>query len=160
MTGEEFVRRLKVMEKDFAELYAKEAPELIGNIAVGLFKKNFQDQSFFGAPWREVKRRQGWSRGHHPTDARRKILTGDTGDLVESVEWKISGTGQVTILTDAGAFGGREPYARVHNEGLRAGRGNGFTMPKRQFVGDHPTVRRAIIEGLEKELKRISEKNG
>ncbi|MEO0337595.1 MAG: hypothetical protein AAF242_00120 [Bacteroidota bacterium] len=26
-------------------------------------------------------------------------------------------------------------YAGVHNEGLRAGRGEGFDMPKRQFVG-------------------------
>lgn len=27
-------------------------------------------------------------------------------------------------------------YERVHNEGLRAGRGKGFKMPKRQFVGE------------------------
>ena len=26
-------------------------------------------------------------------------------------------------------------YAAVHNEGLRAGRGKGFTMPRRQFIG-------------------------
>jgi len=26
-------------------------------------------------------------------------------------------------------------YERVHNEGLKAGRGQGFTMPKRQFIG-------------------------
>lgn len=26
-------------------------------------------------------------------------------------------------------------YGKVHNEGLHAGRGSGFTMPKRQFIG-------------------------
>jgi phage gpG-like protein len=28
------------------------------------------------------------------------------------------------------------PYAAIHNEGLRAGRGKGFKMPKRQFMGE------------------------
>jgi phage gpG-like protein len=28
-------------------------------------------------------------------------------------------------------------YAEVHNAGLRAGRGKGFVMPKRRFIGDH-----------------------
>lgn len=33
-------------------------PIIIGNEAVRLFKKNFQDEGFFGKPWQQVKRRQ------------------------------------------------------------------------------------------------------
>lgn len=35
-------------------------------------------------------------------------------------------------------------YGKVHNEGLRAGRGSGFTMPKRQFLGDSLELRNRI----------------
>jgi phage gpG-like protein len=95
----------------------------------------------------------------HPADTRRKILTGQTGDLGRSIEWKITGKGVVTILTDPGAFGSREPYGRVHNEGLRAGRGTGFQMPKRQFIGDHPELRKAIVSALERKLAELSVKS-
>ena len=35
-------------------------------------------------------------------------------------------------------------YMRVHNEGLRAGRGKGFKMPKRQFVGKSWKLQQAV----------------
>lgn len=35
-------------------------------------------------------------------------------------------------------------YERVHNEGLRAGRGKGFQMPKRQFVGESEVLKARI----------------
>jgi phage gpG-like protein len=169
MTPEEFTERLNRLEKEFKDLYARKAPRLMGNIAVKLFKENFQKESFFGDVWKEVERRKpgggnfktvkrGRRKGQSVAQnawGRRKILTGGTGDLGRSIEWKLLASGQVMILTEAVAFSGRKPYARVHNEGLRAGRGNGFIMPKRQFIGDHPTLRKAIVEGLEKALSEI-----
>ena len=45
-------------------------------------------------------------------------------------------------------------YAQVHNEGLRAGRGIGFQMPKRQFMGQTKKLgeiqRRVIDKTIDK----------
>lgn len=35
-------------------------------------------------------------------------------------------------------------YMKVHNEGLQAGRGKGFKMPKRQFVGESAELEKRI----------------
>lgn len=43
------------------------------------------------------------------------------------------------------------PYSAVHNEGLRAGRGRGFRMPKRQFMA-HSSK---LAEKTEKEIIKI-----
>ena len=40
-------------------------PRKIGNIAVLMFKENFQRESFFGRTWREVKRRIHEEKGGH-----------------------------------------------------------------------------------------------
>ena len=48
-------------------------------------------------------------------------------------------------------------YMRVHNEGGKAGRGAGFTMPKRQFVGRSAElenrIRRKVLAILNARLK-------
>ena len=43
-------------------------------------------------------------------------------------------------------------YAIVHNEGLRAGRGKGFDMPKRQFVGQSAYLDKKIKEKAQRYL--------
>ena len=171
MTPEQFQQRLKTLETEFKELYSKYAPTIAGKTAVRLFKENFQKEGFFGSTWQEVKRRQdsrnfktitrGKRRGESTaTNAwgRRKILTGATGDLGRSIECNLQGDGSVLIFTDPATFNSREPYGRVHNEGLRAGRGSGFTMPKRQFIGDHPTLRAEIIKEIERKLTELTNK--
>jgi phage gpG-like protein len=167
MSGEEFKERLKELESEFKELFSQEAGRIAGNVAVSLFKKNFQNEGFFGEGWKEVKRREDArnfreiTRGSRKGEkvarnawGRRKILTG-TGDLGRSIEYKITGEGEITVMTAPDAFS-REPYGRVHNEGLRAGRGKGFIMPKRQFIGDDPELRKAIIRKLEEKLEELS----
>ncbi|MDR1757923.1 MAG: phage virion morphogenesis protein [Bacteroidales bacterium] len=151
---EEFQQRLNSLQRKFKDLYNEVAPAIAGNVAVRLFKKNFQDEGFFGQAWKEVKRRENpWTRG---AAASRGILTGNTGDLGRSIEYKIEGDGKVIIFTNPSEFvHSKEPYGRVHNEGLRSGRGSGFIMPKRQFIGDHPELRRAIIDELERKLKEF-----
>jgi phage gpG-like protein len=172
MTPEQFQQRLKLLQTEFKELYDRVAPHIAGKVAVRLFKENFQNEGFFEPNgWEEVKRRDPkespknfhtFTRGSRKgktegnTWGRRKILTGATGDLGRSVVYKLEGNGSVTILTDPAAFGSKQPYGRVHNEGLKAGRGSGFTMPKRQFIGDHPTLRKAIIDELERKLEEIT----
>ncbi len=43
-------------------------------------------------------------------------------------------------------------YEKVHNEGLRAGRGKGFDMPKRQFVGQSAYLDKKIKEKAQRFL--------
>jgi phage gpG-like protein len=102
--------------------------ETVGTEAVSHYKKSFRDEGFTNQnlkKWKEVKRRQN-SRKSKTAAATRPILTG-SGELADSIKWGRDGR-KVVIKSD-------KVYARVHNEGLRAGRGKGFKMPKRQFIG-------------------------
>ncbi len=164
MTPRQFQLRLKSLKKEFKDLYDKYAPTIAGKTAVRLFKENFQEEGFFGEEWKEVQRREPWTRTYkslkkrHPADTKRKRLTGRTGDLGRSITSKVKKDGTVEIFTNPVKFTeAKEPYGRVHNEGLQAGRGNGFTMPKRQFMGDHPKLRKAITEEIERKLTEIAQ---
>src|SRR5207253_1131600 len=47
------------------------------------------------------------------------------------------------------------PYGKVHNDGGRAGRGKGFDMPQRQYVGDSPRLRRKLRDKMKKVIDDI-----
>ena len=163
MTPEEFQQRISEMKEQFGELFDRYGLTIVGNVAVSWFKKNFQNQAWGRVKWKEVQRRQPGSKAykynakHHPARTTRKILSGDTGDLGRSIEIREAKNGSVTIWTNPSAFGSKEPYGRVHNEGLRAGRGSGFTMPRRQFMGEDPELDALIVSKLEEKLKQIAQ---
>ncbi|MBR1990843.1 MAG: phage virion morphogenesis protein [Bacteroidales bacterium] len=153
MSPEQFQQELNRLQTEFKELFAKYAPTIAGKTAVSYFKKNFQNEAWGRVKWQEVKRRTD----PHVKGAKatRKILTGETGDLARSIEIKSISNGQVVIWTSPSAFS-KEPYGRVHNEGLRAGRGKGFIMPKRQFMGESEELNALIISEIERKLKQIT----
>jgi len=156
MTPEEFNKNIQRITKEYKEFFDKYAPVIAGKESVSFFKKNFQNEAWGRNKWQEVKRRQSEkTKGAAKT---RKILTGATCDLARSIEVKETTPGTVVIWTNPSAFSSKEPYGRVHNEGLRAGRGAGFTMPKRQFMGNDPELNKIIIEKLESKLKEIFNK--
>lgn len=164
MTPKEFEGNLKRLQKEFKDLFDKYAPKIAGAVAVRFFKSRFQIEGWERAgDWQEVQRRMSaWVRNgktvknpYKGAKLTRKILTGDTGDLGRSIEVQKESPGSVTIWTRP--IGSNKAYARVHNEGLRAGRGKGFQMPKRQFMGEHPELNRMIIEELERKLKQIAQ---
>ena len=154
MSPEQFQQELNRLQTEFKELFAKYAPTIAGKTAVSYFKKNFQNEAWGRVKWQEVKRRTD----PHVKGAKatRKILTGETGDLARSIEIKSISNGQVVIWTSPSAFS-KEPYGRVHNEGLRAGRGKGFIMPKRQFMGESEELNALIISEIERKLKQITQ---
>jgi phage gpG-like protein len=171
MTPKQFEQEIKNFAKQSREFTDKIAPKIAGNIAVSKFKQNFQDGGFFGKKWKEVKRRtmpvKTVTRGKRigkkyqypsPAQQKRKILTGDTGDLGRSIELKQAANGKAVIHTSLTAFSSKEPYGSVHNEGLRSGRAKGFKMPKRQFIGEHPKLNKAIIDKLKEYLNKIFKK--
>ncbi|MEG1886269.1 MAG: phage virion morphogenesis protein [Alistipes sp.] len=161
MTPKEFKARINKMYDDAPEFMQRYAPMVAGKAAKQVFKHNFQTESFDGKKWKQVQRRDGESAAykyaskHHPARTARKILTGDTADLGRSIEIKEIGDGKATIWTSPQAFGSKEPYGAVHNEGLKAGRGVGFTMPKRQFIGDSPELKDKVVAELERQMSRL-----
>lgn len=163
MTPEQFQQRIGEMKDQFGELFDRYGLTIVGNVAVSWFKKNFQNQAWGRVKWKEVQRRTPGTKAykynakHHPARTTRRILTGDTGDLGRSIEIQEAKNGSVTIWTNPSTFGSKEPYGRVHNEGLRAGRGKGFTMPRRQFMGEDPELNDLIIKKLEEKLSQIAQ---
>lgn len=143
ITPDEFAKRLKGQSAAINKAI-EELPRIIGVEAVNHFKDNFQKEGFdVPKSWQEVKRRT-WGRG---ADASRKILTGRTGDLGRSIQKRVEQT-RVIIFSDL-------KYAPVHNYGLRSGRGKGFLMPKRQFIGDSKILDDKLMKIIKKRIDSI-----
>ena len=114
----------------------------IGNIAVNEAKTNFKRQGFMD---RSLKR---WKPRKKP-DPGRAILV-KTGLLRRSIRRLSTTNKRVTI----GSKGKAAVYAGVHNYGLKAGRGKGFKMPKRQFLGQSHTTDKRIVNLIKKKIKK------
>lgn len=144
MTLDEMKHRLAKATIDVRRAIDNDLPKIIGNRAVKMYKQNFQTESFFGQRWRDVKRRTNPpKRSKHPSDARRNILTGRTGDLGRSIKADTSRKGQVTIYSDAKSKG--YYYGLAHNEGTSR-------IPRRQFLGPHPEIKRMVKDEIEKAI--------
>ena len=79
-----------------------------------------------------------------------KILQ-KTGRLRRSIKTKVFTTKSYYEVR----FSSDVPYADVHNEGLKAGRGRGFTMPKRQFMGYSRSLDLRIKRMYERKITQI-----
>jgi phage gpG-like protein len=125
--------------------------ETVGDEAVSHYKKSFRDEGFTDRSlkkWKEVKRRIN-PRNPKAAAATRPILTGRSGELGSSIKWDKGAGRKVVISSD-------KVYAQVHNEGLRAGRGKGFKMPKRQIVGKSAELTRKINGKVAKHINTIA----
>jgi phage gpG-like protein len=119
---------------------------LAGNLAVTHFEDNFQKQGFVDKsvdPWKPRK----------VVDSGRGILIGKGGGekLSNSIARTLLGRTSITI----GIKGNPNKYASVHNFGLRAGRGSGFIMPQRKFMGESEVLNKKIIRLINKRIKKI-----
>ena len=105
----------------------------IGGTALNHFIMSFRNQGFTDKSlekWKSRKKLFYRTRsGKKVNDQTRGILIG-TGNLRKL---RKVNQGKYSVFIRSNDI--TNNYARVHNEELRAGRGNGFTMPKRQFVG-------------------------
>ncbi|MDR2131004.1 MAG: phage virion morphogenesis protein [Odoribacteraceae bacterium] len=117
------------------------------------FDRHFERKGFFGAPWKPRVERK--TRGRKPKGSLLLV----TGAMRRSIRAAVRG--------NALRYTSSLPYATVHNEGgrlaqrvrahARTNRRTGKTspvrahdrvidMPRRQFIGDHPEVQRAVRE--------------
>jgi phage gpG-like protein len=147
MTPNEFSRYLIEAQREIQQYINEDAPVIIGKTAVDHFTENFQQEGFVDGgvqKWQEVKRRMN----PKITGARasRPILTGDTGDLGMSIQYKDAADGKVTVYSDL-------PYSEAHNEGTaNAGRSHNVVIPKRQFIGESEELNEKIKEELERKI--------
>ena len=127
----------------------EKAVDAMGVLAANHFTTSFRNQGFTDETlerWQPRKRTERSRMGN------RAILVGKAGGrLRRSIRTKRFGLLAVKILTDV-------PYASVHNNGERSGRGRGFKMPKRQFIGYSGVLNRKIISKLDVTIKRIFNK--
>jgi len=150
MDGKQFAERLVKMSQEAEKFVNDDSPEIMGKIAVDFFKDGFQNEGFTNGglqKWEEVKRRMDPK--ITGAKATRKILTGDTADLGESIQQKNAANGEVTIYSD-------KEYAGAHNEGTNnAGRRRNVTIPKRQFIGHSAELDKEVTDELKRKLDII-----
>lgn len=123
----------------------------VGVEAVKHFKQSFHDEAFSDKsekdmPWEEVKRRKNDGKN---AASNRKILTGESGDLGESIQYHKEGRDTVISAPKV--------YAEIHNKGLE---GNAFgkykfTMPKRQFIGPSMLLLKKLNAKIAKRMTLI-----
>jgi phage gpG-like protein len=130
MSGQAF----KIIEASKrVQVAIKDSVNVMGVEALNHFTKSFRNQGFEDSTIQRWQPRKGEISGGiarvRKRDAGSRAILVKSGALRRSLFKYRSGVFSVTIKSPL-------PYAEVHNEGLRAGRGKGFKMPKRQFVGD------------------------
>ncbi|MDR2147052.1 MAG: hypothetical protein LBE91_11395, partial [Tannerella sp.] len=105
MTLGEFTIHAEQMEQEFRQFFNDDGPELAANIAEEKFKENFDNEGFFGTGWQEVQRRIPGTKTYkavakrHPADTQRKILTGRTGNLKNSINHRTE-PGKAIVYSD------------------------------------------------------------
>lgn len=152
-------------QRELSSYIGNKAPRIVGKMGADHFRENFDQQGFVNngvQPWPERK-----------TDTGRRILTGETRELENSIEYQAS-SGRVS-------WGSEVPYASIHNRGgktkaheIRARRGKalkfagrggdvyrrkvnhpGSNIPKRQFIGHSQELIDKIDQRLERDITSI-----
>lgn len=96
---------------------------------------------------RELKSFWGKKIADEATKGSGRAILIKSGALRRSILVKeVSGVG-FKVVSDMG-LGGSQDYAPVHNYGLRSGRGRGFKMPQRQFMGESAVLVKKITDKI------------
>lgn len=119
---EELMRGLPQLEREILK-------DIVLVEASRFHNRNFRDGGFTDQGF------QPWEPRKKP-DPKRKLLVKKGNMRRSATKGEAIGNKAVFVLP--------EDYMRVHNEGGRAGRGEGFQMPKRQFIGESAELARRI----------------
>ena len=133
LTPEEFFKRL---QQKIPELKKEILSDVIVVEAEKQWAENFEKEGFVDRGLKKWPKRK-------KDDPGRKLL-------VKSSTLKGHATSG-RVVGDKVVFDFPLEYERVHNEGLKAGRGEGFQMPKRQYIGESAKLEKAI----EKKAKKL-----
>ncbi|MEG1644176.1 MAG: phage virion morphogenesis protein [Bacteroidales bacterium] len=141
MTPQEFINKIAKTQDDIRHCVQRVLPIQIGRLAKNHFQDNFIKGGFVNnglQKWKPAKRigKAKVAAGSYGT------LLSERNHLYSSIDY-IPGNGVVRIQN-------KLPYAAVHNEGGKSGRGKGFTMPKRQFIGESAELNDKIDKTIDK----------
>jgi phage gpG-like protein len=117
-----------------------ELPKIIANDTKNYFVESFNKQQWDGKAWEPRKDKKDEGRKLLVKSAR---LRNDLINSNKSATWQ-----SIKFTID-------NPYAQVHNDGLKSGRGSGFTMPKRQFVGHTKELTKRQLNKIKSYMKRV-----
>lgn len=118
--------------------------ELAAATVVSYFKGSFRRKGFAGKAWPPAKAVRSGKR-------RNGSLMVRSAALLNSV--RAAEVAPDRVVWAAG--NDKVPYAQVHNEGGRAGRGAGFDMPQRQFMGEAEELERQLTRRIETYMRGI-----
>ncbi len=108
-------------------------------------KKKFRKD---GKKLKSYKKWQAKNKGRAILVSHRSDTKG--GHLKDSIYSLIKGT-KIIFKSD-------KPYAAVHNYGGKAGRGSGFDMPQRQFIGESKKLNKNILDKITRTIEKIFDK--
>lgn len=144
-------RQLSPQLREAAEKFKRESKKILviaAEHAVQFFQENITGRQGFLD--RKVEK---WPKRKNKVDPGRNILVGKGGG--SKLYKSISRTGLTSKKVIIGIKGKARVYASVHNFGLRSGRGKGFTMPKRQFMGESKVLNKKIVRLIKARIKKI-----
>ncbi len=148
MTLSDLTDYVETLKREIEQGIDTDLTTIVGREAVNHFQEGFQNEGFTDTAlikWDEVKRRQGNGKG---ADAMRKILTGRTGALHDSITFAVE-PGKVIISANPLNTGTGTNYAEVHNSGVsNAGRNRNTVIPQRQFIGNSIKMEDRIVEKI------------
>ena len=147
MTIEQFLNTIKANQKGIENLMNRVLPIKIGATAKAHFQENFEKGGFVNNGLQKWKPAKRITLGKKGAGSNYKTLFSARNNLFSSTSYT-PGNAQVTIQN-------KTPYAAVHNEGMKAGRGKGFIMPKRQFIGKSAELEKKATTIIENELRTI-----
>jgi len=114
---------------------------------------NFDKQGFESAPgkvnkWKPRKVSTNKKKAKKEAKASRSILV-NRGNLRRTWDTETNVEGPKVVFQNS------LPYAQVHNEGGKAGRGTGFIMPQREMIGESAELDARIEAKIDKLMDAI-----
>jgi phage gpG-like protein len=129
-TGREFSDEMNNSSQRLQALISKRLPERVKDELQKVVDSSFQNEQYQEKKSSKWKGRKKDSQGSLAREERRALLV-KSGKMIAAAEAEVINSDTIAMrVNDAQA----SVYAPVHNEGLKAGRGAGFQMPKRQFM--------------------------
>ncbi len=139
--NEQFSRKLAQLERELPQV-VKRVPGIAKIEGLKFIAQNFKKQGFEKAPG-SVSKWKNKKQGRKPN------LIGEKRGGAMRRSWQgQAGEGYT-------AFTSNLPYTAVHNEGLKAGRPPGFTMPERRMIGESEALNQMIERKLDSLVDNI-----
>lgn len=133
MTPQEFFKKVQNSLPQLADQIAR---DIVAVEAENFHGMNFQQEGFTDATLQKWQPRKAAKGKKADKDKGRALLVQDSTLKGHALKGRSHGN-QVDFVFPL-------EYMKVHNEGLQAGRGKGFTMPKRQYVGESLLLEKMI----------------